>query len=95
MQFLPSTWAYYGQGDIYNPRDAILAAGRYLRAHGAPGDMDRALYAYNPSDRYVRIISIYADLMQADDRVFLGYYAWQVYVYTPKGDVLLPEGTTT
>lgn len=95
MQFLPSTWAYYGQGDIYDPRDAILAAGRYLRAHGAPGDMGRALYAYNPSDRYVRIISIYAHLMQADDRVFLGYYAWQVYVYTPKGDVLLPEGTTT
>ena len=95
MQFLPSTWAYYGQGDIYSPRDAILAAGRYLRAHGAPGNMDRALYAYNPSDRYVRIISIYANLMQADDRVFLGYYAWQVYVYTPKGDVLLPEGTTT
>ncbi len=95
MQFLPSTWAYYGQGDIYNPRDAILAAGRYLRAHGAPGDMGHALYAYNPSDRYVRIISIYAHLMQADDRVFLGYYAWQVYVYTPEGDVLLPEGTTT
>jgi Transglycosylase SLT domain len=95
MQFLPSTWAYYGQGDIYDPRDAILAAGRYLRAHGAPGDMGRALYAYNPSTRYVRIISIYADLMQADDRVFLGYYAWQVYVYTPKGDVLLPEGSTT
>jgi len=57
--------------------------------------MGRALYAYNPSDRYVRIISIYADLMQADDRVFLGYYAWQVYVYTPNGDVLLAEGTTT
>lgn len=95
MQFLPSTWAYYGQGDINNPRDAILAAGRYLRAHGAPGNMDRALYAYNPSDRYVRIIQIYADLMQADDRVFLGYYAWQVYVYTPKGDVLLREGSTT
>jgi soluble lytic murein transglycosylase-like protein len=95
MQFLPSTWAYYGQGDIYDPRDAILAAGRYLRAHGAPADMGRALYAYNPSDRYVRIIAIYADLMQADERVFLGYYAWQVYVYTPKGDVLLPEGSTT
>jgi len=95
MQFLPSTWAYYGQGDIYNPRDAILAAGRYLRAHGAPGDVDRAIYAYNPSHRYVRIIEIYAGLMQADDRVFLGYYAWQVYVYTSKGDVLLPEGSTT
>lgn len=95
MQFMPATWAYYGQGDIWNPRDAILAAGRYLRAHGAPADMDRAVYAYNPSDRYVRIISIYARLMQADDRVFLGYYAWQVYVYTPKGDVLLAEGSTT
>lgn len=95
MQFMPATWASYGQGDIYNPRDAILAAGRYLRAHGAPSHMDRALFAYNPSDRYVRIISIYAQLMQADDRVFLGYYAWQVYVATPSGDVLLPEGSTT
>lgn len=95
MQFMPATWAYYGQGDIWNPRDAILAAGRYLRAHGAPSNMARAVYAYNPSDRYVRIISIYANLMQADDRVFLGYYAWQVYVFTPKGDVLLPEGSTT
>jgi len=95
MQFMPATWAYYGRGDIWNPRDAILAAGRYLRAHGAPSNMARAVYAYNPSERYVRIITIYANLMQADDRVFLGYYAWQVYVYTPKGDVLLPEGSTT
>jgi len=95
MQFMPATWAFYGRGDIWNPRDAILAAGRYLRAHGAPADMDRAVYAYNPSQRYVRIITIYARLMQADDRVFLGYYAWQVYVSTPRGNVLLPEGSTT
>ena len=37
MQFLPSTWALYGAGgDINDPRDAILAAARLLRHHGAP-----------------------------------------------------------
>ena len=35
MQFLPSTFAAYGNGgDIHAPRDAILAAGRYLAANG-------------------------------------------------------------
>src|SRR5438309_1014939 len=43
MQFMPATWAYYGRGDIDNPHDAILAAGRYLAAHGAPSDMAGAL----------------------------------------------------
>ena len=47
MQFLPATWASYGAGgDINNPRDAILAAARLLRANGAPEDMAAALYRY-------------------------------------------------
>ena len=54
MQFLPSTWDLYGAGgDINDPRDAILAAARLLRHHGAPGDMADALWHYNPSDSYV------------------------------------------
>jgi membrane-bound lytic murein transglycosylase B len=36
MQFIPSTWAAYGSGNVHNPRDAIFAAARYLVANGAP-----------------------------------------------------------
>jgi len=93
MQFMPATWASYGQGgNVDDPHDAILAAGRYLRAHGAPGDMARAVYAYNPSDLYVRAVTLYAGVMQADSRAFFGYYFWRVYVPTTKGDILLPPG---
>jgi hypothetical protein len=92
MQFMPATWASYGRGDVNNPHDAILAAGRYLHAHGAPADMNRAVYAYNPSWLYVRAVMAYARQMFADARAYLGYYNWQVYVQTTTGEVLLPEG---
>jgi hypothetical protein len=92
MQFMPATWASYGRGDVNNPRDAILAAGRYLQAHGAPSNMTRAIYAYNPSMLYVRAIQLYAQQMFANERTFLAYYNWQVYVQTKSGEVLLPEG---
>jgi hypothetical protein len=95
MQFLPSTWATYGEGgDIDDDRDAILAAGRYLRAAGGPADMRRALYAYNPSDAYVAAITGYADVMAAEPRAFNGFHGWQVFVATKHGDQLLPEGWT-
>jgi transglycosylase-like protein with SLT domain len=92
MQFMPATWASYGRGDVNNPRDAILAAGRYLHTHGAPQNMTRAIYAYNPSWLYVRAVQLYAKQMFDDPHAFLGYYNWQVYVATTKGEVLLPEG---
>jgi membrane-bound lytic murein transglycosylase B len=86
MQFLPSTWAAYGDGgDIEDPHDAILAAARYLRAAGAPRDLDRALYAYNHSTAYVRAVRRYASRMRRDERTFRTYYAWQVYVRTASG----------
>jgi hypothetical protein len=89
MQFLPATWRRYGGGgDINATGDAVLAAARLLRANGAPADMAAALYAYNPSRRYVRAVTAYAEQMRADWRAFLGYYQWQVYY----GDTLLPEG---
>jgi membrane-bound lytic murein transglycosylase B len=89
MQFLPSTWKLYGRGgDIQATGDAILAAARLLRANGAPADMAAALYAYNPSRRYVRAVSAYASQLQANQRAFLGYYHWQVFY----GETLLPEG---
>ena len=88
MQFLPSTWRAYGAGgDIDDPHDAILAAARYLSASGAPSNLDRALYAYNHSYAYVRAVRRYAARMRADERAFLTYYAWQVYVRTPAGGV--------
>ena len=92
MQFMPATWASYGHGDVNNPHDAIQAAGRYLKAHGAPQNMSRAIYAYNPSNLYVRAVQLYAKQMFANERAFLGYYSWQVYVQTTGGAVLLPEG---
>src|ERR1700736_3374414 len=49
MQFMPATWASYGRGDVNNPHAAMQAAGRYLHTHGAPQNMTRAIYAYNPS----------------------------------------------
>jgi membrane-bound lytic murein transglycosylase B len=92
MQFLPPTWRRYGHGgDIQATGDAILAAARMLRANGAPTDMAGALYAYNPSRRYVRAVSAYASQLRANPRAFLGYYHWQVFY----GDALLPEGYPT
>ena len=93
MQFIPSTWAAYGNGgDINDNRDAIIAAGRYLAASGGATNIDRALYAYNPSNHYVAAIKHYAGVMIADPRAYDGYYAWQVYVTTTAGTMWLPEG---
>lgn len=91
MQFIPETWAAYGEGDVYDDRDAILAAGRYLAASGAPADMADALFAYNHSDRYVAAVSAYARLLTADERAYNGYYHWQVHYTTTAGLHLLPE----
>jgi hypothetical protein len=96
MQFLPSTWARWGGGgDINDPHDAILAAGRYLQASGAPGDLHRALFAYNHSEHYVRAVTLYAQQIEADPRAYLAYHSWQVYYITPRGDLWLEEGYGT
>jgi len=93
MQFLPATFATYGQGgDIHSPRDSIMAAGRYLAANGFANDRDHAIYRYNHADEYVRAVNQYAALIAADPAAFAGYYRWDVYCYTVAGDVLLPIG---
>jgi soluble lytic murein transglycosylase-like protein len=92
MQFLPSTWARWGHGDIEDARDSILAAARFLRGHGAPANVRGALFAYNPSARYVRAVTLYAEQMRAHPRAYLGYYHWQVYYRTTEGDALLEVG---
>jgi hypothetical protein len=81
MQFLPATWKRYGMGgDIDDPHDAILGAANLLAHAGAPRDVDAALYAYNHSTDYVRAVRRFASRMRTDQRTFLTYYAWQVYV---------------
>jgi Transglycosylase SLT domain len=93
MQFLPSTFASYGDGgDIHSPRDSIMAAGRFLAANGFAGDRDHAIYGYNHAHEYVRAVNQYAALIAADPAAFASYYRWDVYCYTTAGDVLLPIG---
>jgi membrane-bound lytic murein transglycosylase B len=93
MQFLPSTWASYGEGDINDPHDAIRAAARYLAANGAAeGDLAGALWAYNHSDHYVAGVTAIAHVIEADVASLGGYYDWQVYYLTTAGDVWLPVG---
>ena len=93
MQFMPETWAAYGQGgDVNAPREAIMAAGRYLAASGFATNRDRAVYSYNHADEYVRAVSDYAAVIGGDPAAFGGYYLWDVYYYTSAGEVLLPIG---
>ncbi|MGH3629721.1 MAG: lytic transglycosylase domain-containing protein [Sciscionella sp.] len=66
MQFLPSTWVRYGAGgNPNNVFDAALAAGRYLCAGrldlSVPADQARAIFSYNHSDTYVRLVLRWAD----------------------------------
>jgi hypothetical protein len=93
MQFMPGTWDAYGEGDVHDPRDAIMAAGRYLAASGAPGDLRAALFAYNRSERYVEAILAHAEVMEQYDHYLEVYHGWRVYYRTvDDGDVVLEEG---
>ncbi|NTY62749.1 lytic transglycosylase domain-containing protein [Mycolicibacterium sphagni] len=93
MQFLPSTFAGYGEGgDIRSPHDSIMAAGRYLAANGFTTDPDHAIYRYNHADAYVAAVKDYAAVLAADPASFAGFYRWDVYCVTIDGDVVLPIG---
>jgi membrane-bound lytic murein transglycosylase B len=94
MQFLPETWTRYGNGgDVTDPHDAIFAAARYLADRGfARGDVDGALYAYNPTVHYVNAIKAIASVLVTDPGSFAGYYRWDVYYPTSSGVLLLPRG---
>jgi hypothetical protein len=53
-QFLPSTWAAYGDGGSpFDFHAALPAMARYLCDHGGGSDLRGALYAYNHADWYV------------------------------------------
>jgi membrane-bound lytic murein transglycosylase B len=93
MQFLPATFAAYGNGgDILSPHDSIMAAGHYLAANGFADDHDGALFRYNNWNRYVRAVDDYAAVLATDPAAFAGYYRWNVYYHTAFGDVVLPIG---
>jgi membrane-bound lytic murein transglycosylase B len=89
MQFLPSTFAAYGTGDIKDPHDSIIAAANYLHASGAPDRLRSALFAYNRARAYVDAILRYAHQMQRYRWSFWAYYGYQVFVSTTQGSVRL------
>ncbi len=93
MQFLPTTWHLYGAGgDIEDPRDAILAAGRLLEANGAAEDLAGALWHYNPSDSYVGAVLEYARTMRRTPSAYVGYWHWRVLYRHVRGTYVLPVG---
>lgn len=93
MQFMPATWEIYGAGgDIRDAHDAILAAGRLLRANGFARDRAEALRHYNDSAAYVRAVSLHARILQRRPHEVRGYHGWQVYYLTERGSIWLPEG---
>jgi hypothetical protein len=93
MQFLPATFDAYGDGgDIFSPRDSIMAAARLLAANGFADAHDHAVFRYNHSNLYVRAVDDYAAVLASDPAAFAGYYRWDIYYHTTSGDVLLPIG---
>ena len=73
MQFLPSTWQTYGIAangsgtpDRWNAADAILSAANYLKANGAPENIEAAVFAYNHSDAYVQQVLAWAGLYASE-----------------------------
>lgn len=62
FQFLPSTWAHYGQGNVYDFRDAAFAAARLLCAAGAAdrNSLPLAIYAFNHDWGYVTRVLAWA-----------------------------------
>jgi len=95
MQFMPATWAAYGHGDIYNPRAAIMAAARYLAAHGGTSTIGPALYTYNPSPLYVDAVLRYAARIRASSAAMSSYYNRQIIYRLGDGWVWLPPGYGT
>ena len=94
MQFIPSTWAAYGEGDINDPHDAILAAARYLAANGGDTEagLENALYRYNNHSGYVAGILAYASVLERDPRALDVLVRWQIVYLSTIGDLWLPIG---
>ena len=67
------------------------ATWRTTVARGRHG-LDDALFRYNNSDHYVRGVTLLAKVMERRPRAFYGYYHWDIYYLTARGDVRLPVG---
>ena len=95
MQFIPSTWAAYGEGDINDPHDAILAAARYLAANGGDTDagIENALYRYNNHERVRRGHPSRTPRSSSATRGrSRGLVRWQIVYLSTIGDLWLPIG---
>ncbi len=80
MQFLPSTWAGYGEGgNINDPHDSILAAARYLVHNGAPYNMRNAIWHYNNDFDYVDSVESFARAYRSDPGWLDRMYYWNTY----------------
>jgi membrane-bound lytic murein transglycosylase B len=80
MQFLPTTWALYGDGgNILDPHDAIFAASRYLHAMGAPEDYPLAIRRYNDDGNYVAAVRDLAAAIGVDGLWLQRLYYWNTY----------------
>ena len=80
MQFLPSTWANWGNGgDINDPHAAILAAARYLVHYGAPYNMRVAIWHYNLDYDYVDAVESFARAYRTDPGWLDRMYYWNTY----------------
>jgi soluble lytic murein transglycosylase-like protein len=90
MQFMPSTWAEYGRGDVHDPHAAILGAALFHRAAAAPGDERAALSRYNPSRAFVDAVERLAGRIRRAPRAFRLYYLEPLVVRTPQGYARLP-----
>jgi membrane-bound lytic murein transglycosylase MltF len=77
MQFLPGTWAAFGNGgNVNDPHDAILGAANYLVHNGAPGDMRNAIWHYNNSFDYVDSVQSFAAAYRSDPAWLDRMYYW-------------------
>ena len=92
MQFLPSTWRACCDGDPAVDRDAILGAAVYLEQSGALTDLDGAVFAYNHSDRYVRAVRAYADILARNELAYRGFHGFEVYFLSSAGLLHLAPG---
>lgn len=76
MQFMPATWAAYGNGgNPENPHDAIDAAARYLvagGAHNGPEGLKAAIFSYNHATWYVNDVLTWAHQYKSRTDVTVG-----------------------
>ncbi len=88
MQLTPVEWEAFGMGgDIYSPRDSIMATARLLADAGAPDDARAALTAFGGSQDYASAVLQHSFAIERDPRHFYALYSWHVFVADGEGGV--------